>query len=895
VASPDQHVSSLAKQARELFVVHVGRALPELVKACETRLTAGLDQMGPAREMQERRDAWMAFQSSQTTWLNQSRKALQRTLLPRFNHSGNSTLSAPGRLELIAEGVIDDQILASRLAMRVLEKSSSELNELRLRIQHLEKRQELPRGDVLLPDVLARILVEQWVDVQMTREGWLQVQDGLAPVLAEKMLAAYKAANEFLVSSGVMKEIDLQALVKRAPGSRSSGPSGASAPGKKDATPKEGDSQNGGGYQGGGGGGGDYGGSEYGGQGGGTDGPQGASMSGQNGGYGGQGGGYGQGGQRGMDQGRPGASGGRGQEGGQAGGYGGQGGGQGGGYGQDGQRGASQMRPGVRGQGGGGQFGQGEQGQRDGPSSRGAQSSSVMGVHDETRMLTGTSPLARARMRAQGVVGRLKRLLSERIGGDFEATQLMESSPQLQQAIQRMVPVVQAESNALVGEAGTGSAPVAMDATHVERTAAAVRQRSTELKQAASTSSEKATIEVVALMFQSILAEERIPAAVRVWFARLQIPVLRVALAEPEFFSALQHPARRLIDRMGSCVMGFENGVGAAALETEIKRVVQVIEQYPETGRRVFQLVYDEFQKFLSTYLSEQSNTRRYVSVAQQVEQKETWSVQYTIELRKLLDEVPVRDEIREFLFRVWVEVLAVASVKYGIKHEETASLKKVASELLWAASAKPQRNDRARVIQQLPGLLQRLRQGMGLLGYPAGMQDQYIKSVSDTLADAFMSRTEAIPQESLDRLSERLAHLEDYLPEGGVGDLDLDNESIEMITGVDASNIEVIKQGGSKPNEAMRAWAVELQIGSWFGLDHNGKYNNVQLAWRSERGQLYLFVTNGGRCFLIQATRVAAYLQAGLLVPSEDEALTVRATRDALAKLDANPERLLN
>jgi len=29
-------------------------------------------------------------------------------------------------------------------------------------------------------------------------------------------------------------------------------------------------------------------------------------------------------------------------------------------------------------------------------------------------------------------------------------------------------------------------------------------------------------------------------------------------------------------------------------------------------------------------------------------------------------------------------------------------------------------------------------------------------------------------------------------------------------------------------------------------------------------------------------------------LLPSEEEALTVRATRDALAKLDAQPERLL-
>ncbi|MCB4362536.1 DUF1631 domain-containing protein [Hydrogenophaga taeniospiralis] len=789
VSSPDQNVSSLAKQARELFVVQVGRALPELVKACDTRLTTILDQAGPAREMQERRDAWTAFQKNQTAWLNQSRKALQRTLLPRFSQSGHE-VSTPGRLELMAEGVMDDQIMASRLAMRVLDLASTELNELRLRIQHLEKRQELPRGDVLLPDVTARILVDQWLDVHMTRESWALVQDALAPLMAKKLLEAYEATNEFLVSSGVMKEIDLQALVKRTPGSRSAVPSqprSAASAGTPDT------------------------------------------------------------------QGR------------------------------------------ATGQGPGSASASRSDSGRSGPSSssHGSMSSSSMGVHDETRMMTGASPLARARMRAQGVMGRLKRMLMDKVGGDFEATQLVPPSPALQQAMQQPLPMISV--NAGLPNMGDGGGGVAyMDATHVEQAARVLRQRTTELKEAASTPTEKATIEVVALMFQSILAEERIPPSVRVWFARLQIPVLRVALAEPEFFSALQHPARRLIDRMGSCVLGFESNVGSAALEAEIKRVVQVIEQYPETGRRVFQLVLDEFQKFLSTYLSETGSASRFVSVAQQVEQKETLSVQYTIELRKLLDEVPVRDEVRDFLFKVWVDVLAVASVKYGLKHEETTSLKQVATDLLWAASAKPNRNDRARVIQQLPGLLQRLRQGMGLLGYPPGLQDQHIKSVSDTLADAFMSRTEPISQESLDHLSDRLANLEDYIPENGMGDLDLDNESIEMITGVDASNIEVISQGGSQPTEAMRAWAVELQIGSWFALDHNGKLHNVQLAWRSERGQLFMFVTNGGRCFLIQSNRVAAYLQAGLLVPSEEEALTVRATRDALAKLDANPERLL-
>ena len=69
---------------------------------------------------------------------------------------------------------------------------------------------------------------------------------------------------------------------------------------------------------------------------------------------------------------------------------------------------------------------------------------------------------------------------------------------------------------------------------------------------------------------------------------------------------------------------------------------------------------------------------------------------------------------------------------------------------------------------------------------------------------------------------------------------------------------------------------------------------SSVRFAWCSDRKQLHLFAAVDGRSFLIQARRLAAYLQAGLLLPAEEESLTVRATREALAKIDANPERLL-
>jgi len=504
-------------------------------------------------------------------------------------------------------------------------------------------------------------------------------------------------------------------------------------------------------------------------------------------------------------------------------------------------------------------------------------------------MMTVASPLARARRRAQGVMVHLKRVLSDHIG-DFDRTVRQSVSPGLARAIARKQDG--GDTDPLYGTMPGPGFDYGMAVTEV---AGLLRERTKELKKAASTAGEKATIEIVALMFQNILAEERIPPSIRVWFARLQLPVLRVALAEPEFFGTLDHPARQLIDRMGACVMGFDaTAINGSAMETEIKRVVQVIEQYPETGRRVFQLVFDEFQQFLSRHLTEKGNTQRVVSLAQQMEQKETLAIQYTIELRKMLEELPVREDIREFLFKVWAEVLAMAAVRSGPQHADTISLKKAASELVWAASAKPNRAERAQVIESLPALLQRLRHGMGLLGLQTSAQEAHIKIISDTLADAFMSKTEAIPQARIESMAARLANLEDFVSDENMGDLPLDAENIELMLGIDASSLDVITDGGSKPTEAMMAWAQDLTLGQWFMLDHNNRVNQVQFAWRSDRKQLHLFAAMDGRSYLIQMRRLAAYLQAGLLVPQEEEALTLRATRDALAKLDANPERLL-
>jgi hypothetical protein len=851
---------------REHFVGQLEGVLQPLSDAIRARLIELVDASTSTRDAQERRDAMLDFERQRRDWQERTAKAWRKALVP-------PTATARVRLEaanlsLIGDEVVENKILSSRLALAVAEKATWDLNDLKLRMEHLENGEELAGHDVLRPEAVAQLMVEQWGASGLPRPSWVLVQDVIQAHMADKMLAAYRSTNEFLVQRGVLPDIDLSGRVRRAaapPGQRRAA-GAAPSPGGPQDTGAGGASGPGGPSHFGGGGGGAGAGGGGGGGGGGPEGYAGGSDATQQG-WGGGGGGH-----AGAAQGHGprGGAGGAGQPGGGGGAW-------------------SGGPAGPAGAAGGGAAGA--------ASSFGGHTRGLAGgVAEETRMMTSSTPLARARMRATGVIGQLKRLLADKAGFDLGQAAPAAPSPALAQAMVQHVTQVQTQVQTEVqGAASTVGEVVVYDDAAVERVAVDLRQRTGELKKKASTTSEKATIEIVALMFQSILAEERIPPAVRVWFARLQMPVLRVALAEPEFFGTLQHPARQLIDRMGSCVLGFNAAtIGGSALEAEIKRVVQVIEQYPETGRRVFQLVYDEFQKFLSKYLTEKGETQRLVSVAQQVEQKETMAIQYTIELRKMLADIPVREEIREFLFKVWAEVLAVAAIRHGPQHEETVALKKSAADLVWSASAKPNRAERAKVIQDLPALLQRLRTGMTLLGLQGPDQEKHIKVIGDTLADAFMSKTESIPQAQIDAMGKRLANLEDFVSDDPSVDLPLDQEAIEMMLGIDASMIEVVAGGGSKPSDAMLSWAAELQQGNWFTLDHNGQVHQVQYVWRSDRGQLHLFASGDGRSFLVQLRRMASYLQAGLLLPAEEEALTVRATRDALAKLDANPERLL-
>ena len=825
----DQH---LAQVGRQRFAEGLVSGLPEITKALQAFVADLTNQIGTLKEMQERREIWFRFNEHQRDWAQRVQsawteggKAVDGAVKPAQS-TASQELSLEGGFELLSDDVVENKILASRIALTVSEKSGNQFEIARLRTQRL-LGYELSKQDLLRPENVCQHIVDAWGDSGMQRSDLQLMLEPLQRSLAELLEKQYQTLNKLYEERGVSATTEFRARVRRtappgaAPGGPTSGNMGVSSGFDSGPAPMGQFGQPGQPY------------------------------------YPGQGSAFG-----GMHPGQQVA----------ASGY----------YGHPNQ---------AHGQG---------QGPAMAPPSAWAnttpmqaQAAAQLAAAQQMQMsgaqMPFMVPLLRARQRAQQVMVQLRNLLTQPVMG----YDMVNAPPASAALVQALTDYRMPAADTLLLTA-PGMVPD-YSPQAVVQVMGAVRERAAEFKKKASSASEKAIIEVVALMFQSILSEDRLPSSIRVWFARLQVPVLRVALAEPDFFSNMTHPARQLIDRMGSCVLGFDaSTINGTALEAEVRRIVQVIEQYPETGSRVFQLVHDEFERFIAKSLAEIKGTQKIVSVAQQVEQKETLAVQYTIELRDMLKDIQVRDEIRDFLFKTWAEVLAVSAVRNGAQHDETRALKRAATDLVWAASAKPHRAERAQVIQNLPALLQNLRAGLAMIGVLDAAQDAQIKVLTDTLADAFLSKTAAIPREQIEAMVRRLANLEDVIGDTAQGDFALSAENVEMLLGIDASSIHVIPDNDSPVRDEVVAWARQMPVGAWFTIDHNGTTTQVQYAWHSQRKQLHLFAAMDGSSYLIQLRRLGAYLQSGLLVAKEEEALTMRATRDALAKLDANPERLL-
>ncbi|MFZ3160500.1 MAG: DUF1631 family protein, partial [Rhodoferax sp.] len=218
---PAQQNASLAARIRRRLVDDATQAMVALQASIREHLISLLDEVTPMREQQLRRDTWTLYEQQKERWLAATLKAWQAGLDSVVARP--ATLSLPDKLELVSTETVENRMLASRMALSLMEVAASEINDLRKRLKHLEGVQELPAQDIAHPEVLAQAMVEQWVACGLSLESWSLINELVQKQINTQWRQIYTSCNAELVAQGVLPVIAFKPHAKSRPAPEFSG------------------------------------------------------------------------------------------------------------------------------------------------------------------------------------------------------------------------------------------------------------------------------------------------------------------------------------------------------------------------------------------------------------------------------------------------------------------------------------------------------------------------------------------------------------------------------------------------------------------------------------------------------------------------------------------------
>jgi hypothetical protein len=226
------------------------------------------------------------------------------------------------------------------------------------------------------------------------------------------------------------------------------------------------------------------------------------------------------------------------------------------------------------------------------------------------------------------------------------------------------------------------------------------------------------TLDIVAMLFDQIFDDRRIPSAMKALIGRLQIPVLKVAILDKTFFSKKHHPAREFLDALGEIALGLNADFTSEvplyrALDTIVQKLIDDFNDRIE----LFQELHDEVRRVVA------EETRRAEEEAQRIaaaiEQKEKLELAKAVaqeEIRQRAKIHTIPRAVLRFLVDHWVKLLLVAHAKHGAGSDAWKSAVETMDLLIWSVTSKQDLEERRKLAARLPGLLKRLNYGMQLV-----------------------------------------------------------------------------------------------------------------------------------------------------------------------------------
>lgn len=250
------------------------------------------------------------------------------------------------------------------------------------------------------------------------------------------------------------------------------------------------------------------------------------------------------------------------------------------------------------------------------------------------------------------------------------------------------------------------------------------------------------TIDIVAMIFDYVLGDHNLPDSMKALIGRLQIPVLKVAIFDKEFFAHRHHPARRLLDRLADAAAGWNaNHDEDARLLAESERIIGRILDEFDDDVTVFARYLDEFEQFLSSEAQQaRTQSEEVVKVISGREKLQLAKSAAAAEVSKRLQRQVCPIAIRRLFKQHLQELLVLHYMKWGTESAQWKNALKLMDALLWSIAPKKHAADREKLIAMLPRLLPMLSRGLTLTALPKEEQDEIFAELSSLHAQSVRS-----------------------------------------------------------------------------------------------------------------------------------------------------------
>lgn len=236
-------------------------------------------------------------------------------------------------------------------------------------------------------------------------------------------------------------------------------------------------------------------------------------------------------------------------------------------------------------------------------------------------------------------------------------------------------------------------------------------------------------IRLVDMLFSFMLEDRNLAEPIKAQLIRLQLPMLKLAVADKAFFSKGGHPARRLLNEMADAAIGWQPGENYLndPLYREVGTIVDGVLAEYDQDEEVFVRLLESFREFSARERKRAAvMERRTIDEAQGAARVEAAKTRVAAVFDALTAERKLPKIVHEWLNRVWSSILFRTCLKEGTSSGLWRQHVLTARDLIWSVVA-PMPESSVKMRRLLPDLKKRLQEGAQSLALSAGDQQRLL------------------------------------------------------------------------------------------------------------------------------------------------------------------------